>query len=330
MWIWVASSFAFLGSLFYFMRAIAPVWRELISDRVTISEFERGAQVLRDLSECLEAGVLPSEHQWGRLNRLDTRVRDVVIVSIQCLRDSGAPIVPTLKRFRSWCEKQAEIARFASARSASSLMQALVIAALVPFASVFLSYALELSSSHRIDWLIISSCAFIWASLGALSILIQADRAKWAGLLHKDRGTVSQALAFAEMLIAQLQSGLPGDLAWSRARELMFAKHSASAVDVIAPTAFTRPEREVRWVSPFLSSMQNSIAAALVDGRAATDRIMAHVANFESDFRFQVSREIEALSVRALKPLYVFAFPSILVLVVSALALTVNREFSIF
>lgn len=330
MLIWFIAASAFIGAIIYFYRAVAPVCREVLSVRTSIEGYESGVRVLRDLSETLEAGVLPSVSQWARLNDLDARVRDAVVSSVQSLRDSGAPVVPTLKRFRSWCEKQAEMSRFAHARSFAGLMQAAVISALVPLSSIGLAFALDLTAEHGFAWFVISVLAFVWSSIGAIVILIQSDRAKWAGLSRRDRDAVADSLAFSEMLLAQLQAGLPGDLAWSRARELRLSQSIARSIDVIAPSVFSKPEREVRWVSAFLSAVQNSIAAAVMDGRPAVERIAGHIANFEGDFRFQVSKEIEALSVRALKPLYLFAFPSMLALIGSALALTVTREFSLF
>lgn len=330
MFLWCITFIALIFALFWAEKAIRPFWGEWVTLRSNVSGFEAGARILHDLSECLEAGILPTPDQWQKLNALDRRMRPGVLSSLQALRDSGAPVVPALKRFRSLCEKQSESARFASSKSFSALMQAGVVSLLVPVSAVTLYALLDSLAAHALEWAALSLGAFFWSSIGGVLILIQAERARWGGLRKPDRDLAIEAVVFSETLIAFLQAGLPGDLAWSRARSSLFSEQTPRALEVVSADVWSQANGEIKPMSGLFRSIQNSIAASLMDGRPAAERLGALLAGFENEFKALVTREIEALSVRALKPLYVFAFPAMLSLIVSALILSVSNEFSVF
>ena len=274
---------------------------------------QKVAFLLHELQETLEAGLVPTQLRWQELEKLPEPWGQLASQSLLELRAQGGALMPTLKRLRALAEEHLSSLKDAKAKSAQALAQSMVCAALVPVFGSLL-YVMLPGVSNR-PWVWISGCALAVLSgiLGAFWLLSIAESARWGGLRVHQRSWILAAQCGGERFLSLVRSGVPGDLAWTRAAELL-------------PTALASEWGFSVWGNPgsqgqlfgpaqVITQMGNAVRKAvqvsLMEGRPCTERVESVLYAFREDVRAQVSRELALVATRALKPLFFCIAPAL-------------------
>lgn len=295
-------------------------------------KLERVCRVLRDLEECLEAGVLPEPARWEELRDLEAPWGRLSAESVDEIRRSGGAVLPTLKRLRALATSQKASLAEAQARSAQALAQAAVCVLLVPVLGSVLSLLLPGIDDRPLLWMAICSVALVWAAAGAFWLISLADSARWAGLRRSRRSWMLASQCAGERFLALVRCGNPADLAWARAMESL--KNEAPELAEIWGYSVFAPEealeRGISGAERVLASigitLRRSIHASLMEGRPCTERVETAFESLRQDLRAAVERELTLLGTRSLKPLFVCVAPSLLGMLAGGLAIGFMAE----
>ena len=74
--------------------------------------------------------------------------------------------------------------------------------------------------------------------------------------------------------------------------------------------------------------VRRSIQTSLIEGRACLDRIESVHRSFLLDLKARISKELNLLPNRCLKPLFIFVLPSVMILMVGSFALCFSEYWS--
>jgi hypothetical protein len=279
----------------------------------------RTSALLRELEECLAAGLLPGQERWEQVRALPEPWGKLAHESLSELRSRGGQVLPTLKRLRSLADSQAEDLLEGKARSASAMAQALTCAAMVPLLSGALYFLLPALEEHRVFWIGASAFALAWSGAGALWLLRMAETARWGGLAQADRPGLLSAYCTSERILALIRSGVPPDLAWSHAMDA-FRREPTALSRLWCPSVWATegvPEASagplaIRALQRAGESIRRAIQCALLEGRPSVERIEAAAASLRHEMSAAVDRELSLLPTRALKPLFICVAPSLI------------------
>ncbi|NDD93203.1 hypothetical protein EBZ37_14125 [bacterium] len=190
-------------------------------------------------------------------------------------------------------------------------------------------------SEYGWRWWFFTSIALL-LDLGAMIWMLSlAEMARWGGLHRERRSWWAASFCFGERLLGSLRAGLPGDLAWSKAipqlhRQAeslvpywgadLWSDHALSPISL---------EMSARTIATQGAIFRKSIQAAIFEGKGCADRIESALDSLRIELDCEVERQIQLLSTRALKPLFICVAPSVLMLLVSAFALSWESWFSV-
>ena len=310
-----------------FFLAIHSFWPDLLAaasifgvgrDQAALSKV---ISLLHELQETLEAGLVPAPERWDALKDLCTPWNQLAYDSLQELRQCGGALLPTLRRLRSLAEDHRGVLKSARAKASQALMQALACGVLVPAFGGTLYFLLPGVSSYPWVWLGANTASLITATAAMAWLLRMADQARWAGLATAQRPWMLAVYCAGERFLALVRSGSPPDIAWTRACLLLLTE---------APELAARWGSSVWTESPSSGShVLNSAAGALVgaggsirkavqvslmEGRPCTERVEAALQALKQNLQAEMDRELSLLSTRALKPLFIFVAPALLLL----------------
>ncbi|MGK5084308.1 hypothetical protein WDW37_13510 [Bdellovibrionota bacterium FG-1] len=271
--------------------------------------------VLQEIEETLAAGLVPARSRWDSLRGLPAPWGALVFESLQELRNTGGALVPTLKRLRALALEQDVALSQAKARTAQSLAQALLCAALVPVFGGVLYYLLPAVAQNQGLWLCICATALLLAGVGAVWLLKMAEAARWGGLRSSSRAWVLASQCAGERFLAWVRAGNPPDLAWARTIAALegevpalVARWGASIWSTGQPVS-KGAERPVEEAG---HAIRRAIQVSLMEGRPCTERVEVVLESLRQDLRAGVERELGLLATRALKPLFVCVAPALL------------------
>lgn len=282
-----------------------------------------------ELSETLEAGIVPESDRWEALKALPPPWGRLSYSSVQELRRQGASLVPTLKRLRELARQQAESQKDARARSAQALAQACVCALLVPIFGGVLHLLLPGVSEAGVLWLFACFVASIFALAGALWMMAIADSARFGGLSADRRPWILGALCAGERFLALVRSGSPPDIAWVNTGEFLAADtpglaqewgHSVWSESALSETARRNPV--LRVLSEAGTGIRRAIQVSLMEGKPCSERVEASLASLRADLRTTISHQLELVATRSLKPLFLCVAPSLMGLLAAGLYLS--------
>ncbi len=128
------------------------------------------SDLLLEIEETLSSGLIPAPERWEAMRKLPAPWGKLTTQSLEGLRSSGGALLPTLRRIRSLAEQHGVILADARAKSAQSIAQALVCAALVPIFGVALYSLLPGLSEHLGAWSVVCLSGLCVSILGALGI----------------------------------------------------------------------------------------------------------------------------------------------------------------
>ncbi|MFN7684241.1 MAG: hypothetical protein ACK5QT_02390 [Oligoflexia bacterium] len=281
------------------------------------ARLEPAKLLLKDLRECLVSGELPSEDQWSQVSAIPDPWGGLIQESLEELRESGLPVVPTLERLQVLLGEQISAGAQARARTAQAWGQALVCGSFVPLVAAVLYVLLPGVSEWGALWWMITGAACLM-SLGAmLWILRLCESARWAGLSATERLWWPSILCFGERMLASLRAGSPPDLAWSGALPQLSVQASRLVLCWGADFWSPRPLGELstgmkgvleQWGQQLREALQRSV----VEGRPCAERLESSLVSLKQDWMARVERELGLLGTRALQPLFLLVAPAVL------------------
>ena len=296
----------------------------------------RTISIFQEFEETLSAGLLPNPERWRVLEKLPFPWGTLASESIQELRSQGGALLPTLRRLRVFAEQHLAALGEARARSAQSLAQALMCAALVPLFGLVLYVLLPGVGDQPRKWVLVCCLGLLFSGAGALWMLEMAEVARWGGLSAARRPWLLAAQCGAERFLAMIRAGTPADLAWLKSCELL----SKSAPELAADWGFSvwsqgKPEPGPSARAGVLQiftdlgvSLRKSVQVSLMEGRPCTERAEAALEAFRRALNAQIERELTLLGTRTLKPLFFCVAPSLLGLLAFGFWMAWNSGFS--
>jgi hypothetical protein len=144
-----------------------------------------------------------------------------------------------------------------------------------------------------------------------------SDSARWAGIPPNCRGWILSAFCGGERFLALVRSGVPADLAWTRACELM-ADQAPGLVAEWGSSIWSTPSlASDRGRSPLTplreagASLKKAVQVSLMEGRPCTERVEGVMYALRQELRARVDRELTLIGTRALKPLFLCVAPAL-------------------
>ncbi|NDD92054.1 hypothetical protein EBZ37_08220 [bacterium] len=299
--------------------------RSLLVSRVN---WDYSVSILRDLREKLESGYLPSSEEWELLPEIVAPWGPLAAESVAELKQSGIPLVPTLRRLEKALSDQKRGDQEARSRSAQAWGQTVVCGAIVPVIAIALYFLVPGLSQQGLKWWFFSFFSLLLDALAMLWMLSLAESARWAGLRTEHRAWWSASFCFGERLLGALRGGLPGDLAWAKALPQL-NQHATSLVGFWGADLWsegghpsTRLEPAAKLIAGQGVIFRKSIQASIFEGKGCAERIEAALDALRVELECEVERQMQLLSSRALKPLFICVAPSVLMLLVFAFFLS--------
>lgn len=311
---------------------LRPVWYKLklffIENRAVMA-LRESVYHLKLLEELLETGTVPEAKLWEKIESFPKPWGQVLSRSLAELREQGAPVLPTISRMQKTLEEQVQFILDAKTKSSQAFGQAFLGLIMVPVFGLAL-YALlpGIENSLRsflllmFFSLLLSFAAFVWM----LSIV---ENARFGNLKSENRPWLVTVHATLERLLALISTGHPPDLAWKTAMSEL-EKNDQTLVHAwksqiwdpdfrVSPLIENESERLILCLG---QEVRKSIQTSLLEGRPCMDRIESIHRAFQVDLTAIVSRELNLLPNRCLKPLFIFVMPSLMILMMGSFALS--------
>ncbi len=278
--------------------------------------------VLHEIQETLEAGLVPDAPRWFQLAGLRAPWGKLASESLETLRAQGGSVLPTLRRIRNLAEEHETALKEAQAKSAQALAQTFLCSALVPFVGSTLYFILPGLSLR--PWLWGSACALATglSFFAALWLLNLTESARWGGLKSSQRSWILAAQCSGERFLALVRSGVPADLAWSKACEFLLAEAPGLAhqwgisvwVDSVLASQSKSPSHlsATGVILTAGDSIRKSIQLSLMEGRPCIERVETALFALRQDIRAKIAQELGLLPTRALVPLFTCVAPALL------------------
>jgi hypothetical protein len=324
---WILTYFC----LFLGLRELKGFWIKFsvyLSQNQTLIELRRSIQHLKLLQEMLESGVVPAADQWDHILKFPEPWGIVIFESFRELRNQGAPILPSLNRIQKTLEEQTEIIQEAKVKSSQSFGQAWMGLILIPIFALTLYCLMPGVRESGVQFILLSLLSLFLASIAFIWMISMVDRARFGGLSSTKRAWLLTVNSTLERILALISTGLPPDLAWRNAMEELSLRDPAlvqawkakvwDSDFSINPETMNECERLILSVGV---EVRRSIQTSLIEGRSCMDRIESIHRAFLVDLKMNISRELNLLPNRCLKPLFVFVLPSVLLLMFGTFAL---------
>lgn len=322
MFLWVLSSACLLFGL-----------RELKLDEIAFFQFKKISAQLQNvqdhflsLRETLESGFVPSEEHWAMTRSLAQPWRTGVADVIDYLRKEGTSLAPVLGRLQSLAHNHTKRLKEARSRSASALYQAWICSSIVPLCSVIFYYLLPGVQEQSEFWFFVSFIAFSLNVFACVWIFHQAENARWGGLKKKERHWILESLLFCERLIAFLKAGEVAEWAFTRALSHTSLDLKQNWVNQLEEVKTKKSLKDsLQAVGP---SLRQIILQNTQSGLPSLERVL----NFSQDLQIEINsyqeQELQVLPQKTLKPLFIAVAPSLLGLLMTALFLSIQDDWS--
>jgi hypothetical protein len=287
----------------------------------------RGAAILvKHLEDMLGSGVVPSESDWRKIDSFPSPWGQVLNSSLKDLRDQGAPVIPTLSRMRKTLQDEVEALLESRMKSAQARAQAWLSLALIPLFAVALYLTLPGVRESGVPFLFVVMISFLLSSFSFLWILSLSDQARFGNVRRAHRSWFVMIQASMERILALISSGRPPDLAWRMALSELYQSDPSLAKlwgaqiwDPIEDMEFKSVSECERLMVGLGVELRRSIQTSLIDGRGCLDRLESIHRACSLELRSKVQHELSLLPNRCLAPLFIFAFPSVILLLTGSL-----------
>ena len=314
---------------------LRPAWVRLkiyLTENKSILELREAIYHLKLLQEMLETGSLPEKEEWEKIKQFPKPWGEVLSQSILDLKDQGAPVLPTLSRIQKILEEQIDFILDAKVKSSQAFGQAIVGIVIVPLFSLVLYFMMPgISGSPRSFFLLVlfsillSVSAFLW-------MLSMVENARFGNLRPDKRRWLVNVHSTLERILALISTGSPPDLAWKKSMEELSISDLAlvsvwklQVWDTDFKVPATVDHESERLILNVGQEVRKSIQTSLMEGRPCIDRIESIHRAFQVDLRALISRELNLLPNRCLKPLFIFIMPAVLILLVGSFAISLQE-----
>jgi hypothetical protein len=284
-------------------------------------ELQKIYQRLQEIEELFGAGMVPERKHWEQLMNLPAPWGTLTHDSLQDLRASGGAVLPTLRRLKDLASHHSRVLADAKARSSQALAQAIVCALLIPVFAAVLYMLLPGVSEHPWLWIAICGVALVIAGFGSLWLLSMVQEARWAGLPRDARSWVLASQCAGERFLALIRAGIPADLAWGRAMELLSREAPSLAMawghsvwkSAPVPNASVSNGTSRLFLETG-ESLRRAVQVSLMEGRPCSERVEGALASLSHEIKARIEAELTLLSTRALKPLFLCVAPGVFIL----------------
>ncbi len=333
MWIdialWVPSTF---GLLWFLNHGFLPWLLELIRnlERSEQKTLETIIERLGLLREKIQAGIPPEAQDWEALAALPKPWGPLSFRLLEHLREQGAAVVPALSRLELSARQEKRARSDAQVQTAQARSQIVLGLALVPIAATILALVLPSVQESWELWLGATTVAIALNGLGLKSVLDQIEQAVRGGLPQIKRGWPSQARCAGEAVLAYLRGGCPPDQAW------MLAMDSLHHIDESHATVWGRSlwiEAELvrkggsaeSFFQSWGAGLRRILHVALMEGYSSSERLEAALTSFSDEWNHRVLDQVSRSATKALRPLFLSLFPSLIGLVCLAVFLELTH-----
>lgn len=324
MFLWISTYLC----LFLGVQQLRPLWIKLkvfLSQNREIQLLRLAVEHLRLIQEMLESGLVPGPEVWEKIRSFPKPWGQMLFVSLSELRNQGAPVLPSLTRMQKNLEEQVEFIQDAKVKSSQAFGQAILGLVLVPLFSAVLYFLMPGIQEEIREFLMLTVVAFLWSSIAFIWMMSMSDRARFGNMRNENRKWWVSVNSTLERILALISTGLPPDLAWRRAMEelsltdpSLLKEWKLQVWDTDFKTSTPFENECERLISGVGIEVRRSIQTSLVEGRPCMDRIESIQRAFLLDLRSRVSKELNLLPQRCLKPLFLCVLPSIFLLMLGS------------
>lgn len=295
--------------------------------------FQAASQKVYQLQEMLSAGLVPEQGEWKSLTELPKPWNEITYKSVMELRDQGAPVLPTLRRIRTSLEEQVELMQESQAKSSQAWSQAIIGMVIVPVFSAVLYTILPGIEEHSGEFFGVTFFSFSLTAFALIWISIMIDQARFGGVKKELQSWYGNSLAATERLWAFVNTGLPPDLAWKKMIEELSKNDPLLAQtwggtiwssEPISNSAILKSNEFERLIGRLGLEIKKSIQQSLNEGRGSLERMEGIHRAFMTEYRLKLIRELNLLPNRCLKPLFLFVFPAIFILLIAAVGIVAS------
>jgi hypothetical protein len=317
---WVLTFVAALSGL-HEMKGLIRHIRIGFSRSIEVESLRRASAQLRVVEERISAGMVLSESEWSAIDGFPSPWARILRLSLADLKAQGAPLLPTLSRMRKTLQDEVEFILESKVKSAQAVSQAGLAVALIPAFAGILYGALPGVKENGSSFLLLGMVSFLISSFAFLQIHSLSESARYGKVRIPHRPWWILIQATLERILALISSGSPPDLAWRRALSELYRSDPGLAtlwgVQVWDPfeSPETKPNGDCERIMMSLGvELRRSIQTSLIEGRGCLDRLDSiHQASMV-ELRMKVRHELNLLPNQCLKPLFVFVFPGVLLL----------------
>ena len=321
-------------SLFFGLSELKPLGLKLKSyftQSKALIELKRSVQHLKLLQEILESGLVPEREDWEKIQLFPAPWGELLFQSVSELRSQGAPVLPSLHRMQKTLEEQTELILEGKVKSAQAFGQAVLGIVLVPIFSVILFFLLPEVQQSMTEYLILTLFSLFLGAVSFIWMISLADQARFASIRSENRKWMVSVNVTLERLMALIATGLPPDLAWKKTIEELsvhdftLAREWKGQVWDQDFTIQSPTENDAeRLILNLGTEIRRSIQTSLIEGRACLDRIESIHRAYLLDLKMKIGRELSLLPNRCLKPLFLLVLPSVMILMIGAMVLTMK------
>ncbi len=287
--------------------------------------------LLGSVKDQLISGLLPQDHLWESVKNCKKPWGPLMYESFKGLRGSGSAVLPTLKRFEIFANQELESIDAATTATAQAYAQAFVCSVMIPGLSLYLYMVLPELEENRGIWIGISLLAICFGLMATVWIIAISLEARWGGLKPSKRCWLLVTFCNIERFLALVKSGTPADIAWSQMLTFsdQFAAGLADAwgysvwnVENV-PAVSTNIQEVLTRVG---LAMKKAIYVSVMEGKPCLERVENIGMSARVEIQSLIQREINKLSTKALKPLFLCGAPGLMILLISAIMIVVQHE----
>lgn len=320
--------FLWIIALFLFFYAISGLTKSFQSKfgalnfNTQIKNSNEVIVLIQNFEDQLNSGLAPSDEQWEVLQTLKGFWKNFVYSTVIEIRESGASLLPSLKRIRLLAENLKSQGLKAKAQSAQSLMQAVVCLVLSPILSYFLYLMVPELSQFQKEWIFISVISFVICLIGFFWILKLADQASWGGISKTYRDDFVLAQVFVERLVSLIESGLASDTAWTKSVEELSESSRGLSLSYGA-SIWTEVSKKSypKLLTQLGINLKKAIQYSLLEGHSSVGKLELAIEAFRIEFKTKVEEALNSLPTHSLKPLFICVAPSLLILIGSLMGM---------
>jgi hypothetical protein len=261
-------------------------------------------------------GHAPSDQDWKNMGALPDPWGGTLVQGLQTLRKKGARVLPLLQRIESAVFRQKSHEENLRAQLSQAYAQVLTMAILTPLSALALTFFLEGPSRNPTLWGLAVGVATLMNGIAAYTLLLMSRSASRGALPEVCREWPISGMLGLEYCIALIQSGETADTAWQAMIQYFRDDRQRRLVDLWGASIWVAPDKRPvsegeqiweRWGESFRRVIQLS----LMDGTPCVDRLQLMMADFEKEWGHRVEKKIREVSQKALIPLFILVFPSV-------------------